>query len=141
MFFTDIVNRDAMPVMEKMLAFTQARHRMLVENVANADTPGYVTKQLDASSFQRALQEAGRGPDGSLRIRPSDEFRQDANGHLMVTPTAEPAGNILFHDGTNMRIEQQMSMLAENAVMHQTVTEMYRMNVDGLLKAIRGTVK
>jgi len=130
--------------MEKMLAFTQARHRMLSENVANVDTPGYKTRHLDAQAFQRALREAlnGRAETRSaqFRIADTDQFRQDGEGRLVVTPTVEPAENILFHDRTNMRIEKQMAMMAENAMMHQAVTELLRARFEVLLKAIRGRV-
>jgi len=144
MFFYGIVNRGALPAMEKMLAFTQARHRMLSENVANVDTPGYKTRHLDAQAFQRALREAlnGRAETRSaqFRIADTDQFRQDGEGRLVVTPTVEPAENILFHDRTNMRIEKQMAMMAENAMMHQAVTELLRARFEVLLKAIRGRV-
>ncbi len=144
MFFVDVVSRGALPAMEKMLAFTQARHRMLTENVANVDTPGYVTKQLDPGAFQRSLREAltvTRRDGSPFQLKNTEQFRQDASGSLVVTPTAEPAENVLFHDGTNMRIEQQMAMLAENGMMHQATTELLRGRFDGLLTAIRGTVR
>ena len=144
MYFLDVVNREALPAMEKMLAFTQARHRMLTQNIANVDTPGYQTRHLDPKAFQQALaetldtREKTRSP--SLQIRSSGQFRQDRFGRLAVTPTVEPAENILFHDHTNVRIEKQMAMLAENALMHQVVTELLNDKFQGLLKAIRGKV-
>ncbi len=144
MYFADVVNRGPMPAMEKMLAFTQARHRMLTENIANVDTPGYQTKHLDARAFQQALAEAldrreeRRTP--ALEIRGSRQFRQDRSGRLTVTPTVEPAENVLFHDQTNTRIETQMAMLAENAMMHQVVTELLRGKFEELTKAISGRV-
>ena len=36
----------------------QARQRVLAENVANADTPGYRARDLAAPNFERALQAA-----------------------------------------------------------------------------------
>lgn len=144
MFFGDVVNRGLIPAMDKMLAFTQARHRVLTENIANADTPGYRTRQLDAKAFQAALAEAmeSRGGSGSdpLVIPRGEQWHMDRGGRLVVTPTAEPVENTLFHDGTNVRIERQMALLAENAMMHQTVTELLRDKYTGLIKAIRGTV-
>ena len=58
MFLADVVHRETLPVLEKALAFTEARHRVLVENIANVDTPGYRTKHLDAAAFQEALGKA-----------------------------------------------------------------------------------
>ena len=143
-FFADVSNRAVVPALEKMLAFTQARHRMLTENVANADTPGYKARQLDPGKFQRALREAltrqdlTHAPD--LEIKSGKQFRLDADGRLEVTPVEEPPENVLFHDRTNMRIERQMSNIAENAMMHQATTELLRGKFEGLLKAIRGRV-
>jgi flagellar basal-body rod protein FlgB len=143
MFFADVVNCGTIPAMEKMLAFTQARHRMLTENVANADTPGYKTRHLDPRAFQRSLREAldtqRETRSSSFEIGPTEQFRQDESGRLSVTPAIEPAENILFHDKTN-GIERQMAMLAENAMMHQVMTELLQNRFNVLLEAIRGRV-
>lgn len=143
MFFPDLVNGSGIPALDKMLAFTQARQRMLADNLANVDTPEYKVKHLDTARFQRALRKAinqqkDAGPHAALKLERTDEFRQRADGTLKVTPSREPAENVLFHDGTNVRIERQMAMMAENAMMHQTASELLRNKVEGLLKAIRG---
>lgn len=142
MVFADLLNRGTVPVLEKALTYTEARHRMIVENIANADTPGYRTKQLDAAAFQEALGNAlarrREDPSGALRIPKGAEFGDDARGSLVVTPSEEPVENILFHDGTNGRIERQMAMLSENALMHRTLSELLRNRFDSLMSAIRG---
>jgi flagellar basal-body rod protein FlgB len=125
-----------------MLDFTQARHRMLTENIANVDTPHYQAKHLDVDGFQASLCKAldrrrqTRSPE--LVLAPTDQVRQAASGELVVKPQVEPAENILFHDRTNMSIERQMAALAENAMMHQTVTELLNGRFQRLLSAIRG---
>lgn len=145
MFFADVVNRNGVPALEKMLAFTEARQKMLAENIANVDTPGYRTKHLDAAGFQKALRQAietqeATGPSAELELKRTDEFKTDACGRLKVTPSEEPAENVLFHDGTNVRVEKQMAMMAENMMMHQTASEMLRGKFETMLKAIRGRV-
>jgi flagellar basal-body rod protein FlgB len=143
MLFQDIANSESIPAMEKMLAYTQARHRMLVENIANVDTPGYKARQLDTRAFQRALRAAIDGQRqgaGSLRLKDHAEFRQDAQGRMEVKPAAEPAENVLFHDQTNMRVERQMASLAENTLMHQMVADRLKGRFDQLMIAIRGRV-
>jgi len=144
MFFEDVVNQGTIQAMDAMLSFTQARHRMLTENIANADTPNYRTKHLDPGAFQEALATAiddrKASPSGEFRIAASRQVEQDEQGRLVVKPQEEPAENVLFHDGTNVRIEQQMAMLAENAMMHQTVAELLRERYMGLVKAIQGRV-
>jgi flagellar basal-body rod protein FlgB len=144
MFLADVVNRGTVPGLEKLLAFTEARHQVLAENIANADTPGYKTKHLDPKAFQAALGEAfdNRRTSGSaeFEVASGEQFRFDNLGRLTVEPSTDPAENILFHDGTNMQIDRQMSYLAENAMMHQVLSELLRGRFDGLMTAIRGRV-
>lgn len=143
MLLTGITGGGALPMLEKVLAFTEARNKVLAENIANITTPGYQAKQLDARAFQAALREAAdkradRG--GRLELKSTDQFRTDEGGRLEVTPTLEPPENLLFHDGTNARIEREMSDLAENAMMHQAATELLKNYYDGVKKAISGRV-
>jgi flagellar basal-body rod protein FlgB len=140
MFFFDVANSGPIPAMEKMLAYTEGRHRMLTENIANIDTPGYHARQLDFRAFQGALREAidRRGSGGPLKIQGNQEFGDDSCGQLAVNPTEEPSENILFHDQTNMRVEREMSTLAENTMMHQIVVSQLKDRFDGLMAAIRG---
>jgi flagellar basal-body rod protein FlgB len=142
MFFDRVVNSPTIQMLDKMASFTQSRHKVLAENVANVDTPEYATKQLDPGLFQkelrRAVTAAEESPEGKLDLRSTSQFRVNERGLLEVTPETEPAGNILFHDRTNMRIEEQMADMAENAMMNQLTSELLRHKYEGLSKAIRG---
>ena len=143
MILPDVFNNSGIPALEKMLSFTQARQKMLAENIANVDTPGYRIKQLDPAKFQTALRQAvdnqkAAGPSAALELPGTDQFSTDASGLLKVKPSLEPAENVLFHDGTNVRIERQMAMMAENAMMHQTAAELLRNKYECLTKAIQG---
>ncbi len=137
-----VVNAGTIPALDKTLAFLSARIETIAENIANADTPGYRTKRLDAAKFQQALQRAmeerGPAPGSALRVSASDEFRETASGRLIFTPIHRPQENIFFHDRTDMRIEEQMKDLAETTMMHQAVVELLKGNYDGLKKAITG---
>ncbi len=144
MFLQSVVSTPSIQMMDKMLAFTEARHQVLAENIANVDTPGYATRHLDPAAFQNALREAldesKASPEKGFALPSSRQFSVDEQGRLEVDPTVEPAGNLLFHDRTNIRIEEQMADLAENAMMHQLTSEMLRSRYEGLTKAIRGRV-
>lgn len=143
--FGETVNSGSIPALEKLLAFTEARHRVLTENVANIDTPGYVTKELDPAKFQQTLRQAidsSRAANhADVHLGATEQFHEDADGHLAVTPTTRTAENVLFHDGTNSSVERQMAMLAENAMMHQTATELLRGQFELMMKAIRGSAR
>ena len=122
--------------------FTEARQQVLANNVANIDTPDYHTKRLDPESFQQSLKKAfeasKRDRHQEMHLQGNAQFSTDKTGKVRVTPEREPAPNILFHDGTNARIEGLMAAVAKNRVMHQMALNMLKGRYDGLLKAIRG---
>jgi len=142
-FVQDITTGGAFPMLEKSLAFTEARQRMLAGNIANITTPGFRTKQLDVALFQRALREASdrrASGGGAFKLERTNQFDVDAAGMLRVTPGESPVENLLFQDGTNASIERQMVQLAENAMMSQVAAELLKGYFDGMAKAIRGHV-
>jgi len=140
--FDNLMNRGATPALTAAWSFTHARHKVIAENVANMSTPGYKAKRLDLAEFQgslaRALARRGKDPNQPLVIEGSRQFRTDAAGRLVVTPTAEPGNNAVFQDGTNLSIEREMSDLASNAMLHEMTTTLLKTKFDGLRKAIVG---
>ncbi len=142
MFISNLTDRGATPALVATLAYTQARHQVIAENVANWGNPNYKTKRLDRRMFQealgRALDERGKDAGKPFQLPATDQFHTDARGSLRVTPTQRPAENVLFHDGTNMSVERQMADLAENAMMHEVTTTLLRGRYEGLRKAIQG---
>lgn len=143
-FLSNVTDGGAIPALTKMLVFNEARLKMIAENVANLQTPGYRAKQLDPKAFQQALREAlvTRGEDSQrpLLVKSGREVTTDAGGNLRVTPTEKPVENVLFHDGTNLSIEREMADLAETGLTHELVTALFRGEMAGLRKAIRGIV-
>ncbi len=142
--FSGLTDQGAAPALVKTLAYAEARLKMIAENVANANTPGYRAKQLDSRAFQASLKEAldsrRSNPSRPFELRRSDEIGTDDRGRLVVTPTRKPVENALFHDGTNSSIERQMSDLAETGMVHDLAARLLLNRMDGLRKAIRGTV-
>ena len=141
MYFENLLNRGVAPALMATLSYTQSRHRMIAENVANLSTPGYKARQLDPMAFQRALGEAldrrANDPRQPFVVE-GTEFRSDANGALKVKPSLRPPDNILFHDGTNLSLEREMADLAENTMMHEMTATLLKGKIDGLRKAISG---
>ncbi len=144
MFLSEITNRGNIPVLEKLMAFAEARQKLLAENIANIDTPGYKVKLLDPRVFQtalgRAIDERDGDPKKPLEIGETEQFHLDELGHLVVTPVEEPAQNILFHDRTNARIEVLMTQVAENVMTYNLASQLLKNNFDGLKTAIRGQI-
>ena len=124
--------------------FAEERQRILAQNVANVVTPDYHDQHLDPKAFQRALRAALETADRKdgyrLKLRSNAQVSTLPNGRIAVRPAIEPAPNILFHDGTNARLERLMSAAAKNALYYQWTTSLLGKRHDGLLTAIRGRI-
>jgi len=135
----------ALPVLERMVQFTERRHRLLTDNIANLSTPFFKPVDLDTDSFQRQLGQAiddrrrsATPVAGPLRLRDSGQVRFQPDG-LDVRPQATN-DNVLFHDQNNRSLERTMQHLAENTMAHNMAIEMLRSRYGMLQLAIRERV-
>jgi flagellar basal-body rod protein FlgB len=147
MIIQGMFERGAMPVLERLVQFTDARHRVLTDDIANLSTPFFKPRDLDPQSFQAALGEAidkrrGRaGADptaGPLEMIDTRELRFSDAG-LTVAPQETHEG-ILYHDQNNRDLERLMQHLAENTLMHRAGIDLLRNQFDMMRLAIRERV-
>jgi flagellar basal-body rod protein FlgB len=127
---------------ELTASFTEQRHRVLAENLANIDTPDYQTKVLPAEKFEAALKTALERSQGDglqrVQIKGDKQFTTTPAGHLRATPALEPVHNALFHDGTNARMERLMTAVTENSLRHSMALKLLGRSYGRLLAAIKG---
>lgn len=129
MFVSRLINQGNAPLIEQMLQFTAARHKLLAENIVNVSTPGYIQKDLSLSKFQAKLRDRvvirRNAPLGSIGF-------DDIRGEL-----EHPRHGILFHDRNNRSMEHLVSEQAKNALMHQLAVELLRKQYASLEAALR----
>ncbi|MEO8096863.1 MAG: flagellar basal body protein [Acidobacteriota bacterium] len=89
-----------------------ARQKLVTSNLANADTPGYHTKDID---FQFEFMSAVQGQDPQ---------------------TIEPAGLFEKPDGNNVSVDREARMLSEDAIRFNMASTLVR----GQLKVIRNAI-
>lgn len=105
------------------LGYLGQRQSVLAQNVANADTPGYVPKDLDAKSFERALRGQSTAVTAAM-TRP---------GHL--SGTLQQGGAFQAEEqrsryetlpsGNAVVLEEQLSKVADTQMQHSTVSNLY----------------
>jgi len=132
MFFDQLLNQTNGPLLERVLSFTAARHKLLAENIANADTPDYRQKDLSVDAFNQMLQqraaESDSAPPGTVGFDDIDEA------------ITYPNNGILAHDGNNVAMEQLVSDQAKNALMHNVIVELLRQQFQQLQAALKDHV-
>ncbi len=134
----NLFQSSTIPVLEKVVQFTQARHGVLAGNIANLDTPGYKTRDLNVVAFREQLHSAvARG--GSRRaaspgwvgavaplVGPNYQSpglsRSDRGGEPIdydqFRDVDESMKSILFHDESDVALEKQITEIAKNQSLH-----------------------
>src|SRR5688572_29303113 len=116
MLIDGLLNRGNGALLEQVVQFAAARHNLLLENVANVDTPGYRQKDLSVGRFNAMLRE---------RVEERRETGVTSFGELS-SAVENPTRGILFHDRNNRSMEQLATDLAKNGMMHNLAIELLR---------------
>lgn len=141
-----ILNSTNLTGLQQTLEFTERRHALLAGNVANSSTPGYQARDLSVENFQTKLADA------IASIKQNEQSGMVSPGQLsnLRLSKAEPGESleqvrdtmrdILYHDGSNDTMEQQVTEIAKNQGMHSMATTILRAHFRSLQMAISESV-
>ena len=99
--------------LERYMDLLSARQNLVASNIANADTPGYRTQDLD---FQFEFMSLVKGTTPQS---------------LQVSGLPEKP------DGNNVSIDRESRMLSENAIRFDLASTLVRNQIDTVRKAIQ----
>lgn len=111
-----IFEGTTIPVTREMLSFAEARHSLLVGNIANLDTPGYQIRDYSVEDFQKHLASALEQRD--RRHVPLSNGMPDVRQQDPLESVAESTRHILYRDGSDVGLEQQVTELSKNQYSH-----------------------
>lgn len=103
--------------LEGYLRLVNDRQQLVVDNMANADTPGYHTRDLDFSSAMQAAMEKG-----GAQVEPAS---------LELTNLPERP------DGNNVNIDRESMLLSELQLQYQMGVELIKEQFHEVLTAIK----
>jgi len=132
MFLDRLLNQGSSPVLEQLLRFTDARQRLLGEDIVNASTPNFIQKDLSLEQFQALLAKKVQHQD--------DDGPGSVNFDDIESEIQHPRRGMLFHDGNNRSMDQLMSDQAKNALMHSLAVELLRQQYTTMEMALRERV-
>lgn len=143
---TDLTNSGAIPTLSAALRFASERQKLIAHNIANAETPNFIQRNVPVAEFQRALSEAVEnrrrqtgGEAGSIELRNSGSIETKADGTIDLRPersSASSQGGVLFHDRNNRDLERLMQDSVENAAFYRMNVDLLRTRFDILKSAI-----
>jgi flagellar basal-body rod protein FlgB len=113
----------ALGVHEQVLAVRAERTRVIAENIANQNTPGYQARDLD---FSAALHEAAEDGTGGLSLSTGD---------------VEKLYRVPYHasqDGNTVELGVEQASFSQNTSDFQVSLTFINMKLRGLAKVIAG---
>ncbi len=140
-FIDGVTNAGAMPSLELTMRYAAQRQRLMAHNIANADTPGFIARDVPPSEFQGLLQEAVAdrrkatgGRFGSLDWRATRAITRGSNG-LELSPR-QALGGVAYHDRGVRDPERMLQALTESTSAFRVAADLYRAHRTTILGAI-----
>jgi len=130
---------STLDVLHKTLDLRQQRHTVLASNIANAETPGFIAKDM---RFEEALRAAATPPQpGPLRQTHPEHLPllhptslRDVQGTLVATPSDD-----VGHDLNTVSIDREMARLMANTMHYNASTEILSRSFDQLKRTVSET--
>ena len=97
--------------LERYMDLLSARQKLVASNIANADTPGYTSQDID---FEFEFQNAMKLPPSAVQV----------------------SGLPVRNDGNNVNLDRESRLLAENAMRFQVASSLMRSEIRIVKSAI-----
>ncbi|MEO6410587.1 MAG: flagellar basal body rod protein FlgB [Burkholderiaceae bacterium] len=128
---------DTLDFQGQALGLRSQRQRLIASNIANADTPGYVARDLD---FQQALR-AATGPGSAA----APALAATQGGHIGNVGGGAAQGRLVYAtssqtnlDRNTVDMDRERASFADNSVKYEATLRFINGNVRTMLEAIKG---
>jgi flagellar basal-body rod protein FlgB len=128
----DLAQIPLFEALTKRMTWLSDRQSVLAENVANADTPGYVAQDLRLPDFRQILQQS----TSQVALVTTEPGHISAKRTLSDVETKETERDDT-NSGAHVSLEQEMLKVSKTANDYALVATLYRANL-GLVKAVLG---
>jgi flagellar basal-body rod protein FlgB len=120
------------PRLETVLDLASSRQKLLTENVANAETPGYARKDID---FRAELKAAvGQSGGSAMKATRPGHIGAGPNQHAPKVITEKiPEG-----EQFGVNIDHEMASVAQNQLEYNVAARLVSRKFDALRTVIRG---
>ena len=102
------------------LSLTQQNHLVIGQNIANVNTPGYQSKEIDFAEIQSRLAEL------------------ESSGDFERANVVDKSGLVNRFDGNNVNIDAEVASLKKNALTYQSYMQFLSSQVATMRRAMTG---
>lgn len=123
---------DDIPVLAQLrqaMGYHSDRQRVIAENVANANTPGYTPNDISQSEFERALNGAVRPAGVTLTATEEGHISGAPKSNREWRAESAPDSETTIN-GNSVVLEEQMVRANENRARYEQALSLYQKGLD-----------
>lgn len=139
-------NLTVMKALTQKMSWLEQNQKVLAENIANADTPGYAARELKPIDFKSMLQATtsripiARTGDGataavSTGVKATNPLHMSTGGTTSAQLPKNEKSREIYEaapDGNSVILEEQLLKMNESFADHRLITNLYQKNIDML---------
>ena len=138
----DMQDLPLLTALKKRMGWLTKNQRVISENLANADTPGFRANRLEAQQFSTLLSDVHANRVGGNQLSGAERAERAARGGLTNRPkdeaqTREDKEAVISPTGNSVVLEEEMLKLADTQLEYGLVVELYKKNA-GLMRIALG---
>lgn len=124
-------------LLQSALDASSLRQQVVSNNIANAETPGYKSKQV---VFEDVLKQhlADQMNFTGKRTDPRHLVIGNSPGVIPAPQTIEDTGTVIQNNGNNVDIDKEMTLMGKNALWYDTLSQQVNSEFQQLSIAITG---
>ena len=113
-------------LLEKMLDVSSVKHKVIANNIANVNTPGYKKMGVSFSDqLEKALNESSMNKFDTLQPK--------------IVISKEDTSETARNDGNNVDMDKEVSSLVKNTLTYSIYTQLLAKKYEGIKSAIEGS--
>lgn len=122
----DLGNIPIFAMLRGRLGYLTERQRVISENVANANTPGYAPQELKPFTFQAQMQaHAGSGPSSMAMTQQGHMLPPHARPPQAATPVKTKDSETTL-DGNSVVLEEEMMKMSQARMDYDAAISFYQ---------------
>lgn len=135
-----LLSTEMMDLVQRSLDASALSHKVIANNIANVDTPGFKRAEVVFSDKLKRALEARQNAGDSLELARTDARHlslEDAEDVDSVRPeVVTDITSSLRNDGNNVDIDHEVSLLSQNTVWYQTLAQITKSQFTDLMSAV-----
>ena len=128
MTLSSTVTDNITELLVKITDFTKRRYELLMQNIANLNTAGFIPKDLDVDEFAELITQAISEHVRSQRLLLCDgeNIKFGSNGQFESLPIIDEEAKQLFEKNVKKYLQLQVEKLSENLFNSKLAAELLK---------------